>query len=114
MGQHGSKPKTLRKKMFSSKKTSSELSDKDLSFFTQITGLQKEEVKKIFENFYSRNPNGQLNKNEFVQLYTAIRPESTQLLEEISVYVFRCFDSDHNGFISFDEFLIAYALTSRG
>jgi len=35
-------------------------------------------------------------------------------LDEISVFVFRAFDTDQNGSISFNEFMIAYALTARG
>ena len=62
----------------------------------------------------ANNPDGKLDKNEFIRLYDKLRPEAPELLDEISIYIFRAFDSDHNGFISFNEFMIAYSLTSKG
>ena len=90
------------------------LTKKDYEFLIQATGSQKAEIDAVFREFNANNPDGKLDKNEFIRLYDKLRPEPPELLDEISNYVFRCFDSDRNGFISFNEFMVAYSLTSRG
>ena len=91
-----------------------ELTKKDLDFLSKQTGLSVDEVKNVFAKFMANNPDGQLDKKEFVRLYDELRPEPPEILDEISLYVFGAFDKDKNGTISFNEFMIAYALTSRG
>lgn len=90
------------------------LNEKDYNFLVGQTGLLKSDIKSIFDKFNAENSTGRLNKDQFVRLYQSLRPEPAETLDEISDYVFRSFDTDLNGFISFNEFLIAYALTSRG
>jgi Ca2+-binding EF-hand superfamily protein len=91
-----------------------DLNEKDYNFLVGQTGLLKSDIKSIFDKFNAENSTGRLNKDQFVRLYQSLRPEPAETLDEISDYVFRSFDTDLNGFISFNEFLIAYALTSRG
>ena len=107
MGNRGAKGSSASKKPAT-------LTKKDYEFLIQATGSQKAEIDGIFKEFMANNPDGKLDKNEFIRLYDKLRPEPPELLDEISNYVFRCFDSDHNGFISFNEFMVAYSLTSRG
>ena len=84
----------------------------------------------------ANNPDGQLNRKEFIKLYSSLRYESPELLDEISELIFKAFDADKSGkkgyficlckktsfnisyinskgTISFSEFLIAYGLTSE-
>ena len=91
-----------------------ELSRKDLDFLSKQTGLSKDQIKLMFSKFITNNPDGKLDKKEFLRLYDELRPESADILDEISNYVFEAFDKDNNGSITFNEFMIAYALTSRG
>ncbi len=78
-----------------SKKT--EFSKKEIDFLVGQTGLSKVEITQIYEKFNANNPDHLLDRNEFVRLYDELRPEPPELLNEISQYVFRAFDSDHNG-----------------
>jgi len=48
----------------------------------------------------------QKDKKEFVSLYDKLRPEPADKLNEISEFVFRAFDSDKNGYLSFTEFIV--------
>ena len=59
-------------------------------------------------------PNGTLDKNGFRKLYGVFRNEPVTNLVEISDFIFRAFDEDNNGFITFNEFMIGFALTSKG
>ena len=73
---------------------------------TSQTGLPRADIKNIFDQFNANNPDGKLDKKEFVRLYDLLRPEPPELLDEISEFVFRAFDSDKNGSISFNEFIV--------
>ncbi len=90
------------------------LSSKDLKFLMKQTGQSKEDVSALFASFVENNPDAILSKTEFCALYDKLRPESAEQIDEIAGYIFECFDSDNNGTINFNEFMIAYALTSRG
>ncbi len=95
-------------------KTQQKLSKKDITFLAGQTGLNQSEIENIFQKFIANNPDQKLDKKEFVRLYDELRPESADVLDEISNYVFDSFDKDNNGTITFNEFVIAFALTSRG
>ncbi|CAF0713663.1 unnamed protein product [Brachionus calyciflorus] len=90
------------------------LTDRDLDFLSGQTGQSKSDIKAIFDEFMRNNPDGKLDKQEFVRLYSKLRPEQPESLDEISHFVFRAFDTDHNGTIDFSEFMISYSLTTRG
>ena len=85
------------------------LSKADYSFLTSQTGYERHEIKDIYQKFMHNNPDGKLDKQEFVRLYSKLRPERPELLDEISIFIFRAFDDDNNGYITFNEFMIGYA-----
>ena len=90
------------------------LTDKDYKFLTGTTGLSKDVIDKTFQQFNANNPDGKLDVNEFNRLYQSLRSEPVANLDEIDDLVFRAFDSDNNGFLTFNEFMVAYALTTKG
>ena len=90
------------------------LSSKDYKFLTKQTGLTKDGINEIFAKFCANNADGVLDKAEFTRLYIQLRAEPAELVDEIAAYVFEAFDTDNNGSVNFNEFLVAYAMTSRG
>ena len=72
---------------------SPEPSEADYSFLTAQTGLSRSEIKATFDKFIAGNPDAKLDKQEFIKLYSELRPEPADKLDEISVSVFKCFDS---------------------
>ena len=95
-------------------KKPAKLSSKDYKFLTTQTGMTKEQIDGIFSKFNNNNADGVLDKREFTKLYIELRPEPAEKIDEIASYVFNAFDTDNNGSVSFNEFLVAYAMTSRG
>lgn len=91
-----------------------ELTEKDFNFLTTQTGMSRAEVKHFYDEFMTNNADGKLDKAEFCRLYDKLRPEPPERIDEIAVFVFEAFDQDNNGTISFNEFLVAYSLTTRG
>lgn len=90
------------------------LTNRQYSYFEKKTNLRRDEIANIFKKFLTLNAQLQLDEESFVELYTSLRPEPPEKLEKISFEVFRCFDIDKNGYVSFEEFLLAFAATSQG
>jgi Ca2+-binding EF-hand superfamily protein len=84
----------------------SELNEGDYAFLTSQTGLSRQDIKQVFDKFNANNPDGKLDRKEFIRLYDELRAEPPELLDEISEFVFKAFDSDKNGFINFNEFMV--------
>lgn len=82
------------------------LSESDYTYLVGQTGQSKDQIKQIFDAFMANNPDGRLDKQEFVALYSKLRPENPDQLDEISQFVFRAFDKDKNGYIDFNEFMV--------
>jgi len=91
-----------------------ELNKKDIEILTKNTGLTKEQIQGHFKAFLANNPDGKLDRAEFSKLYPQFRGEAVANLDEIANFIFTGFDSDNNGFLTFNEFLIGYVLTSKG
>jgi Ca2+-binding EF-hand superfamily protein len=86
----------------------------DFQYLCAKTGLLEQEIKSIFGSFKAiSGSEGKLNRADFSKLYSSLRHEPFENIEKISEFVFKAFDLDKNGSISFDEFLIGYKLTSR-
>jgi len=84
------------------------LNEADYQFLAAQTGMSRADLKSIFDKFMANNPDGKLDKKEFVSFYSKLRPESPDDLNEISEFIFRAFDSDKNGYVSFNEFMVLY------
>lgn len=70
-----------------------------------MSNLSKEEVTEIrghFE-FFDRNHNDLLEEREFVQLFNILAPDASR---EMAIRGFETIDTDGNGGIDFDEFLV--------
>jgi Ca2+-binding EF-hand superfamily protein len=112
MGSHSSKKESVYNK---SKKS---LSKYECLILKHKTGLEINEINNIYENFvknsFEKDKNIYLDKPRFIKLYSQLRPESEETLRDISKYIFNSFDLNKDNVITFKEFLIAYAITSRG
>lgn len=91
-----------------------ELNETDYKFLISTTNLKREEIKELFDKYSENNPDGKMDRDEFNRVYLSLRPEAREQLEKISSFVFKAFDSDNNNFLTYNEFLIGYALTTKG
>lgn len=91
------------------------LSETDLNTLVAETGLSRSQVLEIYTKFLKEaDPNGELNLDHFLDLYHSITENPPEYLEENAEFIFDQFDKDHNGKVSFREFLNAFILTSPG
>ena len=88
------------------------LSDRNLEFLKANTGYDESTIKQSHKRFLKEFPNGSLTPDIFIDLYKRFiwRGNAEQYCE----HVFRTFDTDQNGCIDFEEFLLAMYVTSAG
>ncbi len=77
-------------------------------------GLSPDEIRTWHERFFDNNPDGRLDREEFRKLFHLLRQEPPERLDNICDHVFRAFDIDSNGYVEFGEFLLGFAICSRG
>lgn len=76
------------------------------------TKFTEEEINNWHESFMYEHPNGQMDKNGFIKLYSGLYPNGN--VEDFSAHLFRAYDSDGSGQIDFKEFLMTMNLASKG
>jgi len=94
------------------KHSKGKISHEDLQYLLSHTTHSKEEIKEWHKGFLEDCPNGELTKEQFVDMYVKIFPGGNA--EKFSENVFRTFDTDKSGTIDFREFMLALHVTSSG
>jgi hypothetical protein len=94
MGSKGSKKqgKDVNQNIdITNKKTvvSPKITDKDIKFLVEKTGMTKDQINGLLAKFNQDNPDGKLDKAEFMKLYPTLRNEPIQNLDEITNMIFR-------------------------
>ena len=88
------------------------LSDRNLEFLKANTGYDESTIKQSHKRFLKEFPNGRLTPDIFIDLYKRFIWSGNA--EQYCEHVFRTFDTDQNGVIDFEEFLLAMYVTSAG
>ncbi len=84
----------------------------DFDSLKQSTHFKVKEIEDLFERFKDDFPDGNISKSEFIDHYQEMFPGSNASM--FAENVFRAYDADGNGVVSFKEFLCALSVTSRG
>ena len=89
----------------------------DLNELSRATGLPTQQIQGIYEEFRKAAGNdGQLDMREFTQLYSRFpgaQQQDPRYMQQQIPRIFRTFDRDGSGALSFDEFLSAVVMMSR-
>ncbi|CAF0749888.1 unnamed protein product [Adineta steineri] len=97
----------------------------DLDRFSNVTGIPRTTVEKLYQEFIATTgKDNRMDKKEFrrlyKELYTSGRTGTTvpaviseHDLEKISDRVFKAFDGDNSGKLTFEEFVNAYLLINQ-
>ncbi|XP_035829277.1 neuronal calcium sensor 1 [Aplysia californica] len=88
------------------------LTDEELTQLQSFTYFDKKELQKWFRDFMKDCPEGRLRIEEFQNIYQQFFPHGDP--SKFATYVFKAFDANKDGFISFEEFIRALSITSRG
>jgi hypothetical protein len=87
-----------------------ELREKQIMTLTNLTQMDYETVKHIVDKFSNENGKCELNKEQFVKFYAALREEPISRLNSIAKFAFNSFDSDGSGTIDINEFIVSMAI----
>ncbi|XP_071947956.1 Kv channel-interacting protein 4-like isoform X2 [Antedon mediterranea] len=99
-----------------------ELEDMDLSAarykpegldeLCKTTKFNKQELQVMYRGFKAECPTGVVNEETFKSIYSQFFPHGDS--SQYAHYVFNSFDTDHNGSITFEEFISGLSILSRG
>jgi len=90
----------------------SKLPERELKHLKETTYFDRRELRKWFRDFMKDCPSGMLHQDEFERIYQQFFPFGDP--SQFAGFVFKVFDEDGNGYISFTEFITALSITSRG
>jgi Ca2+-binding EF-hand superfamily protein len=84
------------------------LSETDLKLLSVETNLPTIEIKRAFDKFSQQNENGLLNKENFIDLYNQFKVEEEDKIKtnEIIDIIFKLFDVNNDGYLTFQEFIV--------
>ena len=89
------------------------LSKEDLEFLKTHTSCDEKTIKKMYKEFKKKSRKGNLTPALFYEMYSKLCPSSDNA-KDFCNHVFRTFDADDNGYVSFKEFLLAINISSNG
>ena len=88
------------------------MSGENLEFLKANTGYDEATIKESHNIFIKECPDGRLTPDNLLDLYEPFFCKGKA--EQYCNHVFRTFDRDQNGFIDFEEFVLAMYVSSDG
>ena len=74
-----------------------------------MTNFKVKELKRWYKTFMHNNPDGQLSKEKFQEIYCQLFE-----CEHLSNHIFNKLDLNHDGHISFRELMLNFSITMKG
>ena len=94
------------------KTTSTELTPKQIALLKANTNYSEREIREWHAGFLRDCPNGRLDRKKFTEVYKQFYPQGKA--DNYCKLAFDTFDTNDDGSIDFDEFLLAISATSQG
>ncbi len=88
------------------------MTSNQIEYLIKRTKFSHEQILRYYQTFRNRCRSGCLTKTEFINFYQQLLPSKSS--EIYSEFIFRAFDNlSKDGFIQFDEFLLAVYIHSN-
>ncbi|XP_067909496.1 A-type potassium channel modulatory protein KCNIP2 isoform X3 [Heterodontus francisci] len=76
------------------------------------TKFSKKELQVLYRGFKTECPSGVVNEETFKQIYSQFFPQGDSSM--YAHFLFNAFDTDHNGSVSFENFVTGLSVILRG
>lgn len=98
------------------KKDPTILTEEEIKLLLENTKLNRAQINALHQNFLKECPSGKLTKKDFVKLFKEVHPSENkkEKADKFCEYVFKVIDRDSLGYISFNDFVLCFSLTSYG
>ena len=92
------------------------LTEDEIKLLLANTRLNRAQILALHANFLKECPNGKLTRKDFVKLFKEVHPSENkkEKADKFCEYVFNVIDKDKFGYISFQDFVLCFSLTSDG
>lgn len=92
------------------------LTDDEVKILRENTSLSISQINTLHANFLKECPTGKLTKKDFIKLFKEVHPSENkkEKADKFCEYVFKTIDKDNQGFITFQDFVLCFSLTSYG
>jgi len=91
----------------------SDMTPEEFDQLVRTTAFTKDEVHAFHEKFKQDFPKGYVDKKGFKTVYTSMFPQGSGA-DKFADHIFRVYDADGNGQISFDEFVTTLNIGTQG
>ena len=88
----------------------SSVPEPELTDLINTTHFNKSDIKRWYKKFMKNFPDGQMNEQQFFSIYGNLFSSENTIAKNI----FRSFDHNNDGFISFKELMITLSMTTAG
>lgn len=108
-----SKVSNIKKEHKKKKNTEEKCTPYFLKSMNQLSGLPVNEIETLYKDYFSTSETEEINKQDFIKAYSQlVSPDCRHKATDFAALAFKVFDKDGNGTISFEEFLMSYAIHS--
>jgi neuronal calcium sensor 1 len=92
------------------------LTEEEIKILLSNTKLTRPQIIALHQNFLKECPTGKLTKKDFIKLFKEVHPSDNkkEKADKFCEYVFKVIDYQNLGYISFQEFVLCFSLTSDG
>jgi len=90
-----------------------DISPAEFDQLVRSSGFHSSDVHEMHEKFRKEFPKGYMDKKDFKKAYASMFPHGSGA-DAFTEHIFRIYDADHNGHISFDEFITTLHISSNG
>ena len=88
------------------------LTEEIVEEISKTSGIEKNEVKQQCEAFLAKHPSGMMDKKEFRNFIKTALPDLN--MKKMEENTFRMYDTNQDGHVSMEEFLIVFHIFSGG
>lgn len=92
------------------------LTEEEIKLLLDNTRLTRAQIVALHSNFLKECPSGKLTKKDFIKLFKEVHPSENkkEKADKFCEYVFKVIDKQNLGYISFQDFVLCFSLTSDG